>query len=150
MRESALQKLMGHATLNMTLEYARILDRTVEQSFNQAVERMQVGALDWVPSFFAPEDYALFSEGDSLNWIRLPLGYCRRNLKLHCESDVKCLWCDRFCALPADLPRLREMRQRFLELGLTVKAEVVASQILRLEAPSDQARRVTPPPVMAA
>lgn len=32
-RESALQKLMGHATLNMTLEYARILDQTVEQSF---------------------------------------------------------------------------------------------------------------------
>jgi integrase len=44
-RESALQKLMGHKTLNMTLEYARILDRTVEQAFNEAVERMQTGPL---------------------------------------------------------------------------------------------------------
>jgi len=47
MRESALQKLMGHTTLNMTLEYARILDRTVEQTFNQAVEQMHTGALSW-------------------------------------------------------------------------------------------------------
>ncbi len=34
-RESALQKLMGHATLGMTLEYARILDQTVEQALQQ-------------------------------------------------------------------------------------------------------------------
>ena len=27
--------------------------------------------------------------------IRLPHGYCRRNPKLHCESDAKCLLCDR-------------------------------------------------------
>ena len=39
MRESALQKLMGHATLNMTLEYARILDRTVEQSLTKPSNR---------------------------------------------------------------------------------------------------------------
>jgi integrase/recombinase XerD len=30
MRETALQKLLGHTTLNMTLQYARILDETVE------------------------------------------------------------------------------------------------------------------------
>ena len=53
-RESALQKLMGHKTLHMTLQYARILDRTVEQEFNQAVERMETGPLSWVPSFFSP------------------------------------------------------------------------------------------------
>jgi site-specific recombinase XerD len=138
MRESALQKLMGHATLSMTLEYARILDRTVEQSFNQAVAQMQTGALGWVPSFFAPEDYTRFTEADSLNWIRLSLGFCRRHLKLNCESDVKCLLCDRFCILPNELPRLVEMRQRFLELGLQVKADVVAAHIQRLETHADQ------------
>jgi hypothetical protein len=73
---------MGHKTLNMTLEYARILDRTVEQAFNEAVERMQTGPLSWVPNFFAPEDYTLFAEGDAINWIRLPHGYCRRHHKL--------------------------------------------------------------------
>src|SRR5258708_15966304 len=35
-RESALQKLMGHATLGMTLEYARILDEPVKRSFSDA------------------------------------------------------------------------------------------------------------------
>lgn len=138
MRESALQKLMGHATLNMTLEYARILDRTVEQSFNQAVSQMQAGPLSWAPSFFAPEDYSQFTEADSLNWIRLPLGFCRRHLKLNCESDVKCLLCDRFCILPNELPHLVEMRQRFLELGLQVKADVVTTHIQRLELPAAQ------------
>jgi len=133
LRESALQKLMGHTTLNMTLEYARILDRTVELAFNQAVEQMQAGPLSWVPNFFKPQEYGLFEEGDALNWIRLPHGYCRRHSKLHCESDVKCLLCDRFCADPGDISRLREMHQRYLELNMPVKAEVVLSQIHGLE-----------------
>jgi hypothetical protein len=134
MRESALQKLMGHATLNMTLEYARILDQTVEQAFTQAVEQMQVGPLSWVPTFFQPEEYRLFAEGDTVNWIRLPHGFCRRHPKLHCESDVKCLLCDRYYAAPEDLPRLQEMYARFVQLGMAVKAEVVAAQIRRLQA----------------
>jgi len=132
-RESALQKLLGHTRINTTLVYARILDRSVEYAFNEAVERMQTGSLNWVPSFFAPEDYSLFAEGDALNWIRLSHGYCRRHHKLHCESDVKCLLCDRFCALPNDLPRLQEMHDRFLGLGMEVKANVVASHIQRLQ-----------------
>jgi integrase len=132
-RESALQKLMGHKTLNMTLEYARILDTTVEQAFSETVERMQTEARGWVPSFFATEEYTLFAEGDTVSWIRLPVGYCRRNPKLHCESDVKCLLCERFAASAQDLPRLQEMHERFLRLGMQLKAEVVAAQIRRLE-----------------
>lgn len=147
MRESALQKLMGHASLGMTLEYARILDQTVERAFTDAVAQMEVGPLQWVPSFFAPEEYTLFAEGDTVSWIRLPHGYCRRNPKLHCESDVKCLLCERFAATPADLPRLREMHARFVQLGLQVKADVVAAQIRRLEA-APQA--VTIPLIVAA
>src|SRR4029450_422929 len=59
-RESALQKMMGHKTLGMTLEYARILDTTVEQAFQQTVERMQTDTRSWVPSFFVSEEYTLF------------------------------------------------------------------------------------------
>jgi len=134
LRESALQKLMGHSTLNMTLEYARILDRTVEQAFNQAVEQMQTGPLSWVPNFFSHQDYGLFQVGNALNWIRLPHGYCRRHPKLHCESDVKCLLCDRFCADPGDITRLQEMHQRYLDLEMQTKADVVLAQIRYLEA----------------
>jgi site-specific recombinase XerD len=133
-RESALQKLMGHATLGMTLEYARILDRTVEQAFNTAVDQMQLGAHSWVPNFFKTPDYTLFVEGDAISWIRLPHGYCRRNPKLHCESDVKCLLCDRFCASPADLPRLHDMHDRFIDLQMPVKADVVKAHLIRLQA----------------
>lgn len=127
---------MGHATLGMTLEYARILDHTVEQSFTEAVSHMQEDSLSWVPNFFLQEDYTLFVEGDAVSWIRLPLGYCRRNAKLHCESDVKCLLCDRFAIGKEDLPRLQQMYERFLKLGLKVKADVVAAQIQRLELPA--------------
>jgi site-specific recombinase XerD len=134
LRESALQKLLGHKGMAMTLQYGRILDHTVEQAFNQAVEQMETGPLKWVPSFFKAEDYTLFTEDDALNWIRLPHGYCRRHHKLHCESDVKCLLCDRFRALRTDLPRLREMHNRFLELGMETKADVVSSHIRHLEA----------------
>lgn len=133
MRESALQKLMGHAKLDMTLQYARILDQTVEAAFETAVTQMQTGSLRWVPDFFKTEEYALFVEGDAISWIRLPHGYCRRNPKLHCESDVKCLLCDRYCASATDLPRLEEMHDRFVRLGMEMKASVVATQINRLK-----------------
>lgn len=148
-RESALQKLMGHATLNMTLQYARILDRTVEQSFNQAVERMETGPLTWVPSFFKSEDYTLFCESDAANWIRLPHGYCRRHPKLHCESDVKCLLCDRYCALPTDLSCLQGMHTRFLELDMPHKANVVAAHIQQLESQPDMQPPFLPLPEYA-
>jgi integrase len=140
-RESALQKLMGHATLGMTLEYARILDHTVEQAFTTAVEQMQEGPLSWVPNFFVQEDYTLFVEGDAVSWIRLPVGFCRRNPKLHCESDVKCLLCDRFTVGKEDMPRLKLMHERFMNLGLRLKADVVAAQIQRLEVPSGDGTR---------
>jgi len=133
MRESALQKLMGHTTLNMTLEYARILDQTVEQAFNKAIEGMQVGPLSWVPSFFSSKDYTVFNEREAVNWIRLPHGYCRRNPKLHCESDVKCLLCERFQASRGDLSRLQEMHQQYLNLEMPLKADIVLSQIHLLE-----------------
>ena len=136
MRESALQKVMGHTTLNMTLEYARILDQTVEQAFASAVEQMQTGPISWVPSFFATDDYAVFAQEDALNWIRLPHGYCRRNLQLHCESDIKCLLCERFVTTAQDVPRLREMQERFHALGLHAKAEVLAAHLHQLEAPT--------------
>jgi len=117
-RESALQKLMGHADVGMTLEYARILDDTVERSFTEAISQMEEGPNSWVPNFFVQEDYTLFAEGDAMSWIQLPVGFCRRNPKLHCESDVKCFLCERFCATPKDLPRLQQMHERFTKLGL--------------------------------
>jgi site-specific recombinase XerD len=136
-RESALQKLMGHTKIVMTLEYARILDKTVEQSFTHAVEQMQEGPLSWVPNFFSQQEYALFAEADTVSWIQLPIGFCRRNPKLHCESDVKCLLCERFLTTPKDLPRLRQMQERFISLGLQLKADVVAAQLRSLEARAD-------------
>jgi hypothetical protein len=72
-----------------------------------------------------------------MNWIRLPLGYCRRNPQLHCEGDIKCLLCDRFAATSEDLPRFAEMCERFQYLGMPAKAEIVADQIRRLETQSD-------------
>ena len=103
--------------------------KTVEQSFAVAVSKMQEGPTQWIPSFFTREDYTLLAEGDTLNWIRLPLGYCRRNPQLHCEGDVKCLLCDRFQVSQDDLARLEEMHQRYLTLNMPLKANVVLSQM---------------------
>jgi integrase/recombinase XerD len=95
LRETALQKLLGHESLAMTLMYAKILDKTVEEGFASAVGAMAEQRRGWIPNFFAAEELSHFAEGDTVSWIRLPHGYCRRNPKLHCESDVKCLLCER-------------------------------------------------------
>jgi len=129
LRESAVQKLLGHSTLGMTLEYARILDRTVEEEFNHVVEKMQVSPLECIPNFFYREDYEPFEEADAINWIRLPHGYCRRHPKMHCESDVKCLICNRYCAQSENLDCLQKMHDRYIELDMDVQADVVYSHI---------------------
>jgi len=133
LRESAVQKLLGHKSLSMTLEYARILDRTVEKEFNNVIEKIQASPLENVPSFFYREDYGPFEEDDALNWIRLPHGYCRRHPKMHCESDVKCLLCDRYCAHSENLECLEGMYKRYLELDMPIQADVVNSHIHILE-----------------
>jgi hypothetical protein len=136
MRESALQKVMGHKDMSMTMLYARILDQTLETSFGQAVDRMREESRPGMPNFFQTEEAAVFSEEDSINWIRLGHGYCRRNSQLRCESDVKCLLCERFAATLGDLPMLTEMKERFLKLGMTEKANVTSNQIRKLERPN--------------
>ena len=143
LRESALQKLLGHSTLGMTLEYGRILDKTVEMDFNQAVENMKDYPLGSVPNFFEQEDYKPFEEADAINWIRLPHGYCRRHPKLHCEADVKCLLCDRYCAHSENLECLEGMHKRYLELNMPVQADVVYSHIENLKIlPESKMKRV--------
>ncbi len=133
LRESALQKLLGHASLSMTLEYGRILDRTVEESFGAALAQMREGPLGWVPSFFVRDDFTRLIEGDAVDYIRLPHGLCRRNPKLHCESDVKCFLCERYCASHGDLPVLRQMHERFERLNLPLKALVVQAVIDKVD-----------------
>ena len=133
LRESALQKLLGHASLSMTLEYGRILDRTVEASFGAALAQMREGPLGWVPSFFVQDDFTRLIEGEAVDYIRLPHGLCRRNPKLHCESDVKCFLCERYCASQGDLPILRQMHERFARLNLPLKALVVQSVIDKVD-----------------
>ncbi len=137
MRETALQKVMGHSTLQMTLEYARILDPTVEQSFAAAMSKMQDGPIQWIPNLFNTNDYSLFTEDNNLNWIRLPLGFCRRSPQLHCESDIKCLLCDRFKAVKEDIPRFKVMCDRFHSLGMHTKAQIIAEKMYYLETRSD-------------
>ena len=58
---------------------------------------MQEGPHSWVPNFFVQEDYTLFVEGDSVSWIRLPLGFCRRNPKPFVIYQLK-----RFLHIPGE------------------------------------------------
>lgn len=101
--------------------------------FNQAVEKMQAGPISSVPSFFNPEEYEPFEEADAINWIRLPHGYCRRHPEMHCEADVKCLLCDRYCAHSEDLECLEQMHGRYLKLDMEVQVGVVFTHIKQLE-----------------
>ncbi len=144
LRESVVQKLLGHTSLSMTLRYARVLDPTVEIEFNKVNEKIQESPLEDVPSFFFREDYPPFEEGDSLNWIRLPHGYCRRNPKIHCESDVKCLLCERYCAHSENLDCLEQMHERFQKLAMSVQAEVVNSHISQLKEYSESKVKTLP------
>ena len=68
-------------------------------------------------------------------------------LQTYGESDVKCFLCERFLGTTKDLPRLRQMHERFLSLGLKLKAEVVAAQIQQIEqrAQGETSAEASPP-----
>lgn len=118
-----VQKWMAHATPEMTLVYARILDPTMrhawEKAFSQGAVQIDTGgqAAPVAPAAFEGEQIQWEHIRHNLDAVRLPNGYCFKPKKADCPTQaIPCHTCHNFCTTPEFLPQFVKMRDETLEL----------------------------------
>jgi integrase len=114
-----VQKWMAHASPDMTLIYARILDETMRTQWENAVQH---GIVQFTkgkkilkvlnePQAFDPERVR-----DHRSNTKLPVGNCVKTPKLICKfTELPCFHCPAYVLTPEDLPALETYEQQILE-----------------------------------
>lgn len=116
--QHVVQKMLGHASPQMTARYATIHDATVRAAFDDYQQRrVDVGGR---PLPFDPDGPSADAEWIKHNLARvqasLPNGYCGRPPQQDCPHPNACLTCPDFQTTPTFLPIHRRQRDDTLEL----------------------------------
>ena len=100
--QHVVQKLLGHASPNMTAHYARIHDNTIRQAFD-AYQQQRVNTAGEILGF-DPDAPTASAEWVKHNLSRiqdsLPNGYCGRPPQQDCPHPNACLTCPDFQTTP--------------------------------------------------
>ena len=108
-----VQKWMAHASPEMTLRYARILDTTMQTSWETATKQ----GLFRINESGKPTkiDITGIENEDLVEWeyirsnldaVRMPLGYCMKPKKQECHTQlIPCLTCRNLCTTPDFIPQ---------------------------------------------
>lgn len=133
-----VQKWMAHASPEMSLRYAKVLDTTMRKSWEEAMKK---GAfrLD-ADSRPIKVDISSIQNEDIIEWeyirhnldaVRMPLGYCLKPKKLECKHQLNpCLSCRNLCTTPDFIPQY-EMEVR--EVKALIERGKAQSQSLWVE-----------------
>jgi site-specific recombinase XerD len=119
----AIAALLGHRSLDMTLRYAKIANRTVAEEYFAVSDK--VDALYGQPRSL-PADVL----GPQLSRLRrehhrhLGNGYCARPDQLDCTFDTICPTCSYFTTGPAFLPVLQAQHDHAQQNGQSQRAEL--------------------------
>lgn len=122
-----VQQWMAHASPEMTLVYARLLDETIQRKWEEAVAQGVVQIKnDGTPAKVQPEELLQGNELElayvraNLDAIRLPNGYCFKPKAMDCPAaTTPCYTCRAFVTTPAFLPQLeQEMRDLETQVDL--------------------------------
>lgn len=109
-----VQKWMAHASLNMTQRYAKLLDSTMRESWENAT-KMGLFKIDPVSGFAKKVDPISIENEHMIEWewirhhldaVRMPLGYCLKPTKTECHQQlIPCLNCHNLCTTPDFIPQ---------------------------------------------
>jgi integrase len=122
----SIAALLGHRSLSMTMVYARIGNRTVQQEYSQISQHLEELSRTVVPY---PGELALV-EGNQMrrlrkdHWRMLGNGYCTRPDGVPCEYETICESCPCFSTTVEFLPTLNKQKQDAENKGQTQRAEV--------------------------
>ncbi|HDR5276896.1 transposase [Bacillus cereus] len=130
-----VQKWLAHASPEMTLTYAKILDTTLRKSWEDATAKGLFRINDFgKPVKVHPSD---IENEDIIEWeyirsnldaVRMPLGYCTKPIKQPCptQSDP-CLSCRNLCTTPEfarEYERQIKDTEAVIERGKTINRPV--------------------------
>jgi len=138
--------ILGHRTLAMTLVYARIGNRTVQQEYSvvscqleQLCSRLPSEAEQSMPVTPVPEG-AKMRRLRQEHWRMLGNGYCTRPEGVRCEYETICETCPCFSTTIDFLPILRKQRQDAEDKGQEYRAQIFTRLINRVEQADDDNR----------
>ena len=127
-----VQKWLAHASPEMTLKYAKLLDTTMRKSWEDVMKKgifkvnIESGTLQKV-------DIDNIENNDLIEWeyirynldaVRIPLGFCLKPSKIQCNNQLNpCLICSNMCTSP-------EFIHEFEEEINTTKNQIDRAKIL--------------------
>jgi integrase len=120
-----VQQWMAHASPEMTLIYAKILDETMRTQWEKTVQQGIVQFNDGKPEF-VPGKKLLPMAGENAfdpervrehrQNVKMALGSCLKTAKIVCKFvELPCFHCPAYVLTPDDLPALEAYKQQILE-----------------------------------
>lgn len=134
----SIAALLGHRSLSMTMVYARIGNRVVQQEYSQVSQHLEeiCGRVDLTDN--KPVNAGLV-EGTQMrklrqdHWRLLGNGYCARPADVPCEYETICESCPCFSTTVEFLPILNKQKEDAESNGQTLRAKVFDRLIRSLE-----------------
>jgi len=131
----SIAALLGHRSLSMTMVYARIGNRTVQQEYSQVSEHLEelcnrVDLLNKQPALTEGTQMRRLRQD---HWRMLGNGYCTRPDGVPCEYETICESCPCFSTTVEFLPVLQKQKQDAKEKGQTQRVDVFARLIQSME-----------------
>ncbi len=145
--------LLGHRTLAMTLVYARIGNRTVQQEYSvvsrqleQLCSRPQPEKAEQSASVAPIREGAKMRRLRQEHWRMLGNGYCTRPEGVRCEYETICETCPCFSTTIDFLPILQKQRQDAEDKGQEHRVQILARLINGMEPANENNSRLLPFP----
>jgi integrase len=129
----SIAALLGHRSLSMTMTYARIGNRTVQQEYSKVSQHLEE-LCNRTEVSDSPSELTLV-EGSQMrrlrqdHWRMLGNGYCTRPDGVPCEYETICESCTCFSTTVDFLPILQRQKQDAEDKGQTQRLEVFARLI---------------------
>jgi hypothetical protein len=144
-----VQKWLAHASPEMTLRYAKILDSTIRRKWEE-IEESKLFRVDINTGEFHVVELTSEENNELIEWsrirknldaVRLEHGYCFKPSKLHCKRQKDpCLECNYFCTTKDFISQYEKTKSDLLEqiergklLGREVWVETNAMFLQRID-----------------
>lgn len=147
----SIAALLGHRSLSMTMVYARIGNRTVQQEYSQVSQYLEevcqrTEQIDGLDNLERP----IPKEGTQMrklrrdHWRMLGNGYCTRPEGVPCEYDTICESCPCFSTTIEFLPILTQQKEDAQNKGQDQRARIFNRLITSIEQTNENGRHPLP------